>query len=127
MYLPVTRGLSNYTQVLEHLLAYLDTVFQPIFPQTASNMGEPTAKEHADIPIGLSRGESINIGDVENTTSFATGNLFYNNVDEEPVIHLRTWIALASMFMMNFVQTFALQGPPSVVSKLPLFDDENVN
>jgi hypothetical protein len=53
-------------------------------------------------------------------------NLVYDDVDEEPVIHLRTWIALASMFLMNFVQTFALQGPPSVVSKLP-FSREKID
>jgi hypothetical protein len=41
----------------------------------------------------------------------------YDADDEEPVIHIRTYIALLSMFLMNFVQTFALQGPPSVVSQ----------
>jgi hypothetical protein len=80
-------------------------------------MSESTAKEHADMPLEVS--ESFNIGDVEKTTSPPTENLVYNNVDEEPVIHLRTWIALASMFLMNFVQTFALQGPPSVVRNFP--------
>jgi hypothetical protein len=65
------------------------------------------------------QGESFHIGDVEQTTGIAMENLVYDNVDEEPAIHLRTWIALASMFIMNFVQTFALQGPPAVVSKLP--------
>lgn len=82
-------------------------------------MGEFTTKEHTHMSIGVSQGESFNIGDVEKTTSLPTENLVYDNVDEEPVIHLRTWIALASMFVMNFVQTFALQGPPAVVSKLP--------
>ncbi len=82
-------------------------------------MDESTTKEPTHMPIAVSQGESFNIGDIERTTSPPTGNLVYDNVDEEPVIHLRTWIALASMFIMNFVQTFALQGPPSVVSKLP--------
>jgi hypothetical protein len=45
-------------------------------------------------------------------------NLVYNAVDEEPEIHMRTWIALAAMFLLNLVQVFALQGPPAVVSKL---------
>jgi hypothetical protein len=82
-------------------------------------MGEPTTKEHAHMPLEVSRVESINIGDLEKPTRPPMENLVYDDVDEEPVIHLRTWIALASMFVMNFVQTFALQGPPSVVSKLP--------
>jgi hypothetical protein len=43
-------------------------------------------------------------------------NLVYDNVEEEPEIHMRTWIALASMFLLNLVQVFALQGPPAVVS-----------
>lgn len=37
--------------------------------------------------------------------------------EEEPEIHMRTWIALASMFLLNLVQVFALQGPPAVVGK----------
>ena len=45
-------------------------------------------------------------------------NLVYNAVDEEPEIHMRTWIALAAMFLLNLVQVFALQGPPAVVNKL---------
>jgi hypothetical protein len=46
------------------------------------------------------------------------GNLVYDDVDEEPELHARTYIALLSMFALNFVQVFALQGPPSVVSGL---------
>ena len=43
-------------------------------------------------------------------------NLVYNDDEEEPEIHARTWIALAAMFLLNFVQVVALQGPPAVVS-----------
>lgn len=43
-------------------------------------------------------------------------NLVYDE-DEEPELHTRTWIALASMFILNLVQVFALQGPPAVVSR----------
>jgi hypothetical protein len=64
----------------------------------------------------VSRMESNNIGDVEKATLAPSQNLVYDAVDKEPSIQLRTWVALAAMFMMNFVQTFALQGPPSVVS-----------
>ena len=42
-------------------------------------------------------------------------NLVYDDVDEEPELHARTYIALASMFVLNLVQVFALQGPPAVV------------
>lgn len=49
-----------------------------------------------------------------------TGNLIYDNADEEPQLHARTYIALMSMFLLNFVQVFALQGPPSVVCRSDL-------
>lgn len=42
-------------------------------------------------------------------------DLVYDDVDEEPELHMRTYIALASMFMLNLVQLVALQGPPSMV------------
>lgn len=82
-------------------------------------MGEDTGKDEAYIQPELSGVESHNMEDLEKTTSPPSGNLVYDHDDEEPEIHLRTWIAMASMFMMNFVQVFALQGPPSVVRKLP--------
>lgn len=48
-------------------------------------------------------------------TSASHDNLTYSG-DEEPELHLQTWIAVAAMFMLNFVQVFALMGPPAVVS-----------
>jgi hypothetical protein len=33
----------------------------------------------------------------------------------EPELHARTYIALAAMILLNFVQILALQGPPTVV------------
>jgi hypothetical protein len=46
-------------------------------------------------------------------------NLEYNDDEEEPEIHARTYVALAAMFLLNLVQVVALQGPPAVVSFLP--------
>ena len=46
----------------------------------------------------------------------AEENLVYDNADEEPELHASTYVALASMVLLNFVQVFALQGPPAVVS-----------
>lgn len=51
---------------------------------------------------------------IEETTT-EEGNLIYDG-EEEPEFHMRTWIALFSMFVLNLVQVFALQGPPAVVS-----------
>jgi hypothetical protein len=42
-------------------------------------------------------------------------NLVYDNDNEVPDMHLRTYIAVAAMFLLNFVQVVALQGPPTVV------------
>lgn len=41
----------------------------------------------------------------------------YEEVDEEPELHLRTYVALAAMFLLNLSQLIALQGPPSMVSR----------
>lgn len=42
-------------------------------------------------------------------------NLVYNEADEEPELHARTYLALLAMFILNLVQVVALQGPPAVV------------
>ncbi|GKZ37855.1 hypothetical protein AbraIFM66950_009645 [Aspergillus brasiliensis] len=42
----------------------------------------------------------------------------YQNPDDEPTFHWRTWVALAAMFFLNFVQVIALQGPPVVLTNI---------
>ena len=42
-------------------------------------------------------------------------NLRYDEVDDEPEIHLRTYVAVVAMFLLNLVQVLALQAPPAVV------------
>lgn len=44
-------------------------------------------------------------------------NLIYDDADQEPELHARTYVAVAAMFMLNLVQVFALQGPPAVVCR----------
>lgn len=41
----------------------------------------------------------------------------YTDVDKAPELHMRTYIALASMLMLNMAQLLALQGPPAMVTK----------
>jgi hypothetical protein len=48
--------------------------------------------------------------------SKSAADLVYDNDDEEPELHMRTYVALLAMFLLNLVQVFALQGPPAVVS-----------
>ena len=37
------------------------------------------------------------------------------DADAEPELHARTYIALAAMVLLNYIQVLALQGPPAVV------------
>lgn len=46
-------------------------------------------------------------------------NLVYDQDEEEPELHARTYFAVAAMFLLNMVQVLALQGPPTVVCKPP--------
>lgn len=48
-------------------------------------------------------------------------NIIYQNKEEEPVLHWRTYLALAALFMLNYVQLVALNGSSSVVSLTPEF------
>lgn len=36
-------------------------------------------------------------------------------VDEEPELHSRTYFAVLALFFLNFVQVYALTGPPAIV------------
>ena len=72
---------------------------------------EPTSK-----PIGASQTEE-KAGSMDARTEEIehSGNLVYENTEEEPELHMKTYIALAAMFMLNMVQLVALQGPPTLV------------
>lgn len=37
-------------------------------------------------------------------------------VEEEPELHARTYLAVLALFFLNFVQVYALTGPPAIVS-----------
>ncbi|KAF2165538.1 hypothetical protein M409DRAFT_67325 [Zasmidium cellare ATCC 36951] len=47
---------------------------------------------------------------------YSKGNFTYENADEEPQFHWRTVVACVAMFMLNFVQVVALEGPPAVLT-----------
>ncbi|KAF2174234.1 hypothetical protein M409DRAFT_49093 [Zasmidium cellare ATCC 36951] len=46
------------------------------------------------------------------------GNLVYSDAETEPDLHLRTYVAVASMFLLNYVQIIALTGTPVVLSSI---------
>lgn len=68
-------------------------------------------KTLADAPESDTKAEHVE------QTITQEGNLVYDG-EEEPEIHMRTWIALAAMWLLNLVQVFALQGPPAVVCSI---------
>ena len=71
------------------------------------------------LDVEYSEKPPVAISDTEHVEkSITEDNLTYDDVEEEPELHMRTYVALASMFLLNLVQVFALQGPPAVVSIL---------
>ena len=85
-----------------------NTLSDPSIEKTAHNHGADV------VSVDEKRGAS-NDNQIEHVIT-NDGNLHYDEADEEPEIHMRTYIALFSMFMLNLVQVVALQGPPAVVS-----------
>ena len=68
---------------------------------SSTNHGISTEKCHQDL--------------VHKETKEDTSNLDYDDVEQEPELHARTYFALAAMFLLNLVQVLALQGAPAVV------------
>ena len=93
------------------------------------------SKRFADQAINDGPGQVIAVGDekhapleehVEHVTT-AEGNLIYDDVDEEPELHARTYLAVFAMLMLNMVQVFALSGPPAVVSDASALSSDDTN
>lgn len=79
--------------------------------------GTPESSHEADVSSRNDPGKSEKMH-LENVATNATNddlNFHYEEVDEEPELHMRTWIAIAAVCVMNLVQTIAVQGPPAVV------------
>ncbi|KAK9435055.1 siderophore iron transporter [Metarhizium brunneum] len=54
----------------------------------------------------------------EKSNSSSQVNLVYSDASQEPEIHLRTYIAVVAMLLLNYVQIIALQGPPLVANNM---------
>jgi hypothetical protein len=48
-------------------------------------------------------------------------DLVYDDAEHEPELHFRTWIALVSMFLYNYVIIITLLSPAAVVSRQPSY------
>jgi hypothetical protein len=89
-------------------------------------MSLPTSKHLEDAIVqeelanpGGTKGESIPMTThIDNVDSedITLGNFVYTEGEEEPEIHVRTWIAYGSMLLLIYCQNMSLSGPPSVVS-----------
>lgn len=57
--------------------------------------------------------------DVQNVeVSGMDGDVVYLDEEEEPELHMRTYVALGAMFLLNYAMVIALQGPPAVVCSI---------
>lgn len=74
-----------------------------------------TAKE--DLP---DQGPVVASNEKEGSTDVSSGDLVYNDDETEPEVHLRTYVAVLAMCLLSAAQTFALYGPPTVVSVPPI-------
>lgn len=54
-----------------------------------------------------------NIEHLERSGSTPDAQIFTD--DEEPELHMKTWLALAAMCILQYVTLLALVGPPTVV------------
>lgn len=50
----------------------------------------------------------------------ASDNFVYDDAEEEPALHWRTYLALFALVMCNYVAVLSLQAPPAMVNCLPL-------
>ncbi|KAG9776540.1 hypothetical protein KCU88_g4796, partial [Aureobasidium melanogenum] len=91
----------------------------------ASSAGEPIIGKTQTAPHGhkvlsimeeTKSAEEKHLPPVSSADNNNDNNLVYDEPDEEPELHARTYIALLSMFLLNMVQVVALQGPPAVLS-----------
>ncbi|KAF4338445.1 siderophore iron transporter [Fusarium beomiforme] len=64
----------------------------------------------------MGREQNQDVMHLENIATNDTLNIHYDEVDEEPELHMRTYIAIAAVWLMNLAQTIAVQGPPAVIT-----------
>ena len=82
-----------------------------------SNQTEPEPRQgyvHDQVTPQESEKQDFSVEKHEHAVD-SHGNLIYENSEEEPELHARTYLALAAMFLLNYVQVVALMGPPAVV------------
>lgn len=88
-----------------------------------SDLREDPEEVHHDMvtmqSLPISGKPTISDSQIEDAGTKEPENLVYL-AEEEPELHLRTYVAWGAMILVNFVQVLSLQSPPSVVSKRPI-------
>lgn len=80
-------------------------------------MAVTTLEDHiGDRSGGQSEAEKTSPSSHVDFTATPNHALEYEDAELEPELHARTYVAFAAMLLLNFVQVFALTGPPAVVS-----------
>jgi hypothetical protein len=69
---------------------------------------------HGAREIDMKDHDTYALEDVEHVDLPAQNHTFDEEVQSG--LHARTWVALAALFLLNYTQVMALQGPPAVVS-----------
>lgn len=73
-------------------------------------MAAAAAAEEVEVSPGFEKYvERVDVDDSQ--------DLVYDDAEHEPELHFRTWIALASMFLYNYVIIITLLSPAAVVSQ----------
>ena len=114
--------IASSSSVIDRPVLHCGHLTPRSFTMALNAEADGVASEH---PRLKEAGQGLSPDDERNLTqekhverildSDSEGNLVYDDVDEEPEIHARTYIALAAMCLLNLVQVVALQGPPAVV------------
>lgn len=83
-------------------------------PHAGSNNEEPYTQD----PVGSAHGDekTLETVQIEDATHDQEGNLIYGELDVEPEIHWRTWMAFLAIWLVNFTFSQTTAGPPTVVS-----------
>lgn len=95
---------------------------------TKSQSGVPSAHIEKVVDAnGIPNDDPIPLDKQDGDFDADTTNLRYTDAEHEPQLHLRTWIALGSMWLYNLALLFALNSPAAVVCPdlpaIPHLDD----
>lgn len=72
-------------------------------PSTAEKIGLSGDTQNLEYATPVSKTDSVSSQDPDSV------------VEEEPELHARTYVAVLALFFLNFVQVYALTGPPAIV------------